>query len=98
MYAKHIYLSDGEYMVDIQDISNIIFTHIYAKHIHAKPIHANTHPQNHLAAKWGVGSAESEGDSGHLHPCHQVSMMLMLMLITNEDMMMLKMIMPVNCS
>ena len=29
MYAKHIYLSDGEYMVDIQDISNIIFTHIY---------------------------------------------------------------------
>ena len=69
MYAKHIYLSDGEYMVDIQDISN----EIYAKHIHA-----NTHPQNHLAAKWGAGSAESEGHSRHLHPCHQVSKMLML--------------------
>ena len=80
MYAKHIYLSDGEYMVDIQDISNIIFIHFYAKHIHA-----NTHPENHLAAKWGTGSAESEGHSGHLHPGHQVSKMLMLMLTTNDD-------------
>ena len=70
-------------------------SYIYMQNIYANAI---TYPQYHLAAKWGVGSAESEGDSGHLHPCHQVSMMLMLMLITNEDMMMLKMIMPVFCS